>query len=269
MSQKRFRTLVGLPFLKVWPVLASYEARAVSLSKFHMLTLAVYPLAYLLLLGGGISGLASGGTSAPGEFVRMLAHMVPGLIAMQANAPFATMMYRYQGERQAGLLALKLVQGVSPVTYLVSMTTVPVLQYLGQSLVVIAGALALGVRMSPLEVTTWLGFGIIAAVTWACLGGWLVFLVKRQNTRMAITSIISLPLVFSAPIFYSFESMPAYLRTLATVNPLTYQVELMRGGGQLGFMLSFSVTLGLLLVAVAVLAALIARSEPLPGHDHT
>ncbi len=268
MSQKPFRTLQGLPFQKVWPVLVSYEARAISLSRFHMLTLAVYPLAYLLLLGAGISGLASGGSSEPGRFASMLAYIAPGTIAMQANAPFATMMYRYQGERQAGLLALKLVQGVSPVTYLVSMTTVPVLQYLGQSLVVIAGALALGVRMSLLQVTTWLGFGILAAVTWACLGGWLVFLIKRQNTRMALTSMISLPLVFSAPIFYPLESMPTYLRVLATVNPLTYQVELMRGGGQLGFPISFSVTVGLMIAAVSVLAVLIARSEPLPGHDH-
>ena len=86
---------------------------------------------------------------------------------------------------------------------------------------------------------------------------------------MAITRLSSLPLLFSAPIFYSLDSMPAYLRVLATVNPLTYHVELLRGGGQLGFPLAFGVTLALLLLVVAVLAVLIARSEPLPGHDHT
>src|SRR5690625_104880 len=269
MMHKGYRILRGLPFMKIWPVLIAYESRTVSLSRFHLLTLAVYPLAYLLLLGAGVSGLASGNAGDTSQFVSMLADIAPGVIAMQANAPFATMMYRYQGERHSGLLGLKLVQGVSPLTYLISMTTVPVLQYLGQSLVVIAGTWALGVRLSLLQVTAWLAFGIPAAVTWACLGGWLAFLIRRQNTRMAITSMISLPLVFSAPIFYPLESMPTYLRVMATVNPLTYQVELMRGGGQLGFPLSFSVTLGLMVVAVTVLAMLIARSEPLPGHDHT
>lgn len=264
MNSSRVRTLTALPFMKAWPVLVSNEARAISHSVIDLITLAVYPLVYLLLLGGGISGLAS----SNGQFVSSLAFIVPGIIAMQANAPFASMMYRYQGERQAGLLALKLVQGVTPVTYLISMTTVPVLQYLGQSLVVIGGALVLGVRFSLPQLTAYLGAGILAAVTWACLGGWLVFLVRRQSTRMAITRLISLPLVFSAPIFYSLDSMPAYLRVLATVNPLTYHVELLRGGGQLGLPLALGVTVALLLLAVAVLAVLIARSEPLPGHDH-
>lgn len=255
--------------MKAWPVLVSNEARAASHSAVDLVTLAVYPLAYLLLLGAGIAGLASGVTMEPGQFVSGMAFIVPGIIAMQANAPFASMMYRYQGERQAGLLALKLVQGVTPVTYLIGMTTVPVLQYLGQSAVVVAGALALGVRFNTPQLASYFGFGMLAAVTWACLGGWLVFLVRRQSTRMAITRLISLPLVFSAPIFYPLESMPAYLRIFATLNPLTYHVELMRAGGELGFALSFSVTIALMLLAVVVLAHLIATSEPLPGHDHT
>lgn len=269
MRAQRVRTLTGLPFMKAWSVLIANEARTVSHSLIDLLTLAVYPLAYLLLLGAGIAGLASSGPAAAGDFVAGLAFIVPGIIVMQANAPFTSMMYRYQGERQSGLLALKLVQGVTPLTYLLGMTTVPVLQYLGQSTVVIAGALALGVRFSVPQLVTYLGFGILAAITWACLGGWLVFLVRRQSTRMAITRLISLPLVFSAPIFYPLDSMPAYLRVFATVNPLTYHVELLRGGGQLGFPLAFGVTLVLLLLSVTTLALLIARSEPLPGHDHT
>src|SRR5690625_7264709 len=105
MMHKGYRILRGLPFMKIWPVLIAYESRAVSLSRFHLLTLAVYPLAYLLLLGAGVSGLASGHAGDTSQFVGMRADIAPRVIAMRADAPLDAMIDRCEGGRLVGVLA--------------------------------------------------------------------------------------------------------------------------------------------------------------------
>ena len=49
-----------------------------------------------------------------------------------------------------------------------------------------------------------------------------------------LLTVIVMPLTFSAPVFYSLDSVPTFLRLIARVNPLTYQVELVRGFSQGG-----------------------------------
>lgn len=266
MSRNAVRTLAGMPFRFIWPVMVGYESRALVRSGLEAVTMFVWPLSYLLLLGGGISGLMAGGGDTA-LFRDSLAFIVPGVVAMQANAPFTSMMYRYQGDRQWGLLALKLVQGVSPAAYVAGMSTVPALRFLAQGGVVIAAAAALGVSVGVAPVLYYLLFGLVAALTWACAGGALVFLIRRQATRMSVVQLIGLPLVFGAPIFYSLDTMPAYLRVVAWANPLTYQVELLRGGGTLGLPLVLTVSLGMMVASFALLTVLVARAEPIPAKD--
>lgn len=269
MKRPALRTLTGPPFARSFPVLLEHEAKMLTRSVAQLLMMTiVWPLGYLLLLGSGVSGLAALGRDAA-AFREQLAFIVPGVIAMQAIGPFSTMMYRYQGERQWGLLALKLVHGITPGQYVAGMSTVPALEFLVRSMVVLLGAALLGVRTAPGEALYYLLFGTFATLSWACVGGVLVYLIRRQMTRMAVVQLLTLPLVFAAPVFYPLASMPAYLRTIALANPLTYQVELMRGGGTLGLPLTLTVTLALLLVSTTLLTTLVARAEPIPGRDYT
>ncbi|HLR45920.1 MAG TPA: hypothetical protein VK092_02100, partial [Deinococcales bacterium] len=70
-------------------------------------------------------------------------------------------------------------------------------------------------------------------------------------------------------VFYPLASMPGYLRTIALANPLTYQVELLRGGGTPGLALSLTVTSTFLLLSTVLLTRLVAYAEPVPGMDQT
>lgn len=269
MKRLPLRNLSGPPFRSSFPALLEHEAQVLTRSVAQLLMMSiVWPLGYLLLLGSGVSGLAALGRDAT-AFQEQLAFIVPGVIAMQAIGPFSTMMYRFQGERQWGLLALKLVHGITPAQYVAGMCLVPVLEFLVRSLVVMLGAALLGVPVAPGEALSYPVPGMAAALSWACSGGVLVYLIRRQPTRMAVVQLLTLPLVFAAPVFYPLASMPGYLRTIALANPLTYQVELLRGGGTPGLSLSLTVTSTFLLLSTVLLTRLVAHAEPVPGMDHT
>ena len=49
-----------------------------------------------------------------------------------------------------------------------------------------------------------------------------------SRSATAIVNAIDLPMVFISGVFWSTESMPAFLRAIADVLPLTYLLELMR-----------------------------------------
>lgn len=70
----------------------------------------------------------------------------------------------------------------------------------------------------PLLVTVWLlvGVGVGLAVT-------------SYHRRDLILSLTILPIAFSAPLFWSLDQTEGYLAALATVNPLTYAVAILRG----------------------------------------
>jgi ABC-2 type transport system permease protein len=69
---------------------------------------------------------------------------------------------------------------------------------------------------------------VIGTVAFAALGLGLTGLVKSADGSSAIVNAIYLPMVFISGVFWSTESMPAFLRAIANVLPLTYLLELMR-----------------------------------------
>ena len=69
---------------------------------------------------------------------------------------------------------------------------------------------------------------LLGTVAFAALGLALTGLVKSAEGSSAIVNAIYLPMVFISGVFWSTESMPAFLRAIADVLPLTYLLELMR-----------------------------------------
>lgn len=80
--------------------------------------------------------------------------------------------------------------------------------------------------------------------------------------------MLTMPLIFAAPTFYAFQSMPNYLQAVARYNPLTYQVEFIRQTGVIPVQVTAAITFGLLALAFTALTTLIASAEPLPAREH-
>lgn len=57
----------------------------------------------------------------------------------------------------------------------------------------------------------------------------LAGLVRSRDRLMEIGQAITMPLFFASNALYPVGVMPAWLRALSTVNPLSYEVNALRG----------------------------------------
>jgi len=119
----------------------------------------------------------------------------------------------------------------------------------------------------------WSVFGILGTLVLLALGtaGFaamsmvLAALVKTRERFMGIGQLIVMPLFFASSALYPLALLPAWLRAIARVNPLTYEVEGMRRmllslpvGDALW--VDFAVTLAFLAVFAGLAAKLYPRA---------
>jgi len=68
----------------------------------------------------------------------------------------------------------------------------------------------------------------IGTAAFACLSMVLAALVKTRERFMGIGQLVAMPLFFASSALYPLALLPVWLRAIARVNPLTYEVEGMR-----------------------------------------
>ncbi|WP_448334319.1 ABC transporter permease, partial [Streptomyces sp. DSM 41534] len=86
----------------------------------------------------------------------------------------------------------------------------------------------------------------------------LAGLVRKRDRLMGIGQAITMPLFFASNALYPVDIMPTWLRWLSTVNPLSYEVNALRGL-LIGTPTQWAVDIGVL-VAAAVLGIAVAST---------
>ena len=205
----------------------------------------VTPIAYLALLGMGMA-------SAMGR-EGYLPFILPGIVVMLTTSELNRLVIRTVIERRWGLAAFKLQSGIPESAYFLGMMVPGLAVTLVQTAALGVIAALLGLDLTPLMMGACLVAAIPAAWFWSCLGYILTGWIRNYQTRDFIIGILTLPLTFSAPVFYSLDGAPAFLRAIATVNPLTYQVEFARSlaQGQVAWM-PLAVNLAFLTAATVI-----------------
>jgi ABC-2 type transport system permease protein len=81
---------------------------------------------------------------------------------------------------------------------------------------------------------------------------------------MGIGQILTMPLFFASSAIYPISIMPGWLKVIAQINPLTYQVDALRGLMVQGSVQSFPLGLdfAVLIAATVVLIVIAARLYP-------
>ena len=101
---------------------------------------------------------------------------------------------------------------------------------------------------------------MLGTAAFACMSMLLAAAVKERERFMGIGQLIMMPLFFASSALYPLAMMPGWLHVIARVNPLTYEVQGLRGfllgGGHPG--LDLLVCLGWFVV----LAAAATRAYP-------
>ena len=228
---------------------AVVELQKLRHDRTELFTRMVQPALWLLIFGQTFSRLHVIDTG----HVPYLAFLAPGIIAQ--SALFISIFYGIQiiWDRDAGILA-KLMVTPAPASALITGKAFAagvrsVVQVIG----VVALAYLLGVHMTinPLRILGAMGVVVLGAAFFACLSMTLAGLVRNRDRLMGIGQAITMPLFFASNALYPVDVMPQWLRWLSAVNPLSYEVNALRG------LLIGTPTNGLLDIAVLVVAAIV------------
>lgn len=203
------------------------ELQKVRHDPFELLSRTIQPVLWLIIFGTTFSRIGA----IPTGGIPYLDFLAPGILAQ--SALFVAIFFGIQaiGERDAGVLAKLMVTPTHRVALVAGKAFAAGVRATAQGVVVIVLAVLLGVALTgnPLRILAAFGVLVLGTAFFACLSLVLAGLVLRQDRLMGIGQAIIMPLFFGSNALYPIEAMPGWLRWLGHVNPLSYQVDALRG----------------------------------------
>lgn len=218
--------------------------RSLVLTKFHFLSMwnwrSVYlgrfiePIAFLILLGGGLSG------SVATEEGSYPAFILVGLICLVAFRAGTATVSDVANDRKWGIFAIYVMQGGGIAGYVGSLVLFAVSVFLAQVITLAGVAIVLfgADVMQPDQLFQLIALGAVIVVGWVGFGAAAGARIQSYSKRDLVITLTSLPVVLAAPLFYPLDSAPQYIKWLSAANPLTYQVAWLRAEGS-GIMLGY------------------------------
>jgi ABC-2 type transport system permease protein len=182
----------------------------------------VRPLMWLLLVGTGFDTIArvSGGISYQ-EFV------YPGIVVMATLFGSMLMAISTVYDREFGVLRLMLASPAGAPAVLTGRVLAASIAGLMQGAVVLVLA-PLFLRVSALQILFALAALALAALASSVLGLLVASRLRSVENFAGVINVVLFPLLFASGALYPASGMPPGLKLLARVNPVTYQVDLMR-----------------------------------------
>ena len=211
----------------------------------------LFPLAFVGLVGSGLERV----TRLPGG-VSYEGHLASGMLAFAVGSGAVGAGFSLIEDRESGFLRALLTAPVSRSSIVFAKLAARTLV----SLVLVGTLLAVLALFTPLHLAhpvALLGAVLGISALFVALGIILAGRLRRLESFRTLAAFLTVPLYLFSGIFYPIETLPTPLRWLASANPLTYGVDLLRYGllGVHELPLERS---GLLLAVLASLSMLLA-----------
>jgi len=242
-------------------VIAELELRKLRHDPTELISRAVQPALWLLVFG---EVFARTHAIPTGSTLPYLDFMAPGILAQ--SVLFIAIFYGIAviWERDLGIVHKFLASPTPRAALVLGKAISAGIRGLSQMVIIYALALILGVslRWNPLAM---LGVAVTVILGAACFSTFsliIACLVKTRERFMGIGQVLTMPLFFASNAIYPIDIMPNWLRVVAHVNPLTYEVDALRtlmvaeGQSAYGLGLDFAVLLATTTVLVLVGARL-------------
>ncbi|MFJ8494010.1 ABC transporter permease [Streptomyces sp. NPDC094038] len=229
--------------------MCAVELQKLRHDRTELYTRAIQPALWLLIFGQTFTRIHA----IPTGGIPYIDYLAPGIIAQ--SAMFIAIFYGIQiiWERDAGILNKLLVTPTPRSALITGKAFAAGVKSLIQAVVVIVIAAILGVSLTwnPLKL---LGVGlavVLASAFFSCLSMSIAGIVLSRDRLMGIGQAITMPLFFGSNALYPLAIMPGWLQVVSRINPLSYQVDALRG-----LLLGTPAHLGLDFAVLAVAAAL-------------
>jgi ABC-2 type transport system permease protein len=251
------RAITG--FIRKTLVIAELEARKIRHDPTDLLTRAVQPALWLLVFGQVFTQIRA----IPTGNLRYIDFMAPGILAQSVLfiAIFSGITIIW--ERDLGIIHKFLASPTPRAALVLGKALSAGVRGLSQMLIIYLLALLLGVQLS------WNPFYLIGTLIAVLLGASLfstfsliiACMVKTRERFMGIGQVLTMPLFFASNAIYPVAIMPLWLQIIARINPLSYQVDLLRAlmlgqanGGDVAvdFLILIAVTAVLIVIGARV-----------------
>jgi ABC-2 type transport system permease protein len=242
--------------------LAEMELRKLRRDPTELLTRAIQPALWLLIFGEVFTRLHA----IPTGNISYLDFLAPGILAQ--SVLFIAIFYGIAviWERDLGLVHKLLVSPASRAALVLGKALSAGVRGLSQACIVYLLAWLLGVKMNwhPLALAGVALTVLLGAAVFSTFSLIIACIVKTRERFMGIGQILTMPLFFASNAMYPVAIMPDWLKAVAHVNPLTYEVDAMRAlmiqGGETAY--GIGVDFAVLILALTVLTTISARLYP-------
>ncbi len=251
----------AVSFINKTLVIAELEVRKIRHDPTEILTRAVQPALWLLVFGEVFTQIRA----IPTGDLRYIDFMAPGILAQSVLfiAIFSGISIIW--ERDLGIIHKFLASPTPRAALVLGKALAAGVRALSQAIIIYILALLLGVRVSwnPVFLVGTLLVVILGAALFSTFSLIIACLVRTRERFMGIGQVLTMPLFFASNAIYPVSIMPEWLQVIARINPLSYQVDLLRtlmlGQASVsGVALDF----GVLLAATAALILIGARLYP-------
>ncbi len=237
------------------------ELRKIRHDRTELYTRAIQPALWLLIYGEVFTKIHA--IPTPGG-IPYLAYLAPGILAQ--SALFIAIFYGIQiiWERDAGVLTKLMVTPTPRAALITGKAFAAGVRSLVQATVVVILSALLGVALTddPLRFAGAAVVVVLGSAFFSCLSMTIAGLALSRDRLMGIGQAITMPLFFSSSALYPEKIMPGWLQAISKCNPLSYEVDALRGlliGTPAHLGLDFMVLAIATVVGVAASAALLPR----------
>jgi ABC-2 type transport system permease protein len=226
----------------------------------ELVTRAIQPALWLLIFGETFSHFHV----IPTGKLPYLDYMAPGIMAQ--SALFIAIFYGIQiiWERDFGILTRLLATPTPGAALVTGKAFAAGVRAAVQSFIIFALSAVLGVHLdwNPLHLLAAVLVVVVSAAFFSCLSVTIAGLVLTRERLMGIGQAITMPLFFASNALYPVREMPSWLQVLSRINPLSYEVDALRGlllGTPSDLALDAIVLVAAMVAGIAAASALLRR----------
>lgn len=184
----------------------------------------VQPLLFLFVLGTGLSSLTDGSTGG----VDLRTFMFPGILATSVLFTAVFSAASIVWDREFGFLREMLVAPVRRGSILVGKALGGATVATVQSFVILALAGTVDVPYHPVMLVALVVELFLLAFALTAVGLVIAARVQQMQSMMGIMQMLLLPLSFLSGALYPISNLPAWLKTITLLNPVSYAVHAIR-----------------------------------------
>jgi len=238
-----------------WRVLVSrvvtfcwLELAKIRHDRTELYTRAIQPVLWLLVFGETFTRIRA----IPTGKLPYMDYLAPGIIAQ--SALFVAIFYGIQiiWERDFGILTRMLATPTPRIALITGKAFGASVRAIAQAVAVFALSAVLQVHLdwNPLRLLMTLVVIVLGSAFFSTLSMTIAGIVLSRERLMGIGQAITMPLFFASNALYPVQLMPVWLQWLSRINPLSYEVDALRGL-LLGVPFDLALDLGVLIAAAA------------------